>query len=60
MIPEQKLTERHICMLRTKDAVGQIRNAGLDAAKHRQAAAVIGQVGRDISREVGQGKRIRF
>ncbi len=42
------------------DAAGQIRNAGLDAAKLRQAAAVIAQVGREISREVGQGMRIRF
>ncbi len=38
----------------------RIRNAGLDAAKLRQAAAVIAQVGREISREVGQGMRIRF
>lgn len=42
------------------DAAGQIRSAGLDAAKLRQAAAVIAQVGREISREVGQGMRIRF
>jgi hypothetical protein len=42
------------------DAAGQMRNAGLDAAKLRQAAAVIAQVGREISREVGQGMRIRF
>ena len=42
------------------DAAGQVRNAGLDAAKLRQAAAVIAQVGREISREVGQGMRIRF
>ena len=42
------------------DAAGQIRNAGLDAAKLRQAAAVIAAVGREISREVGQGMRIRF
>jgi len=42
------------------DAAGQIRTAGLDAAKLRQAAAVITQVGREISREVGQGMRIRF
>src|SRR6266536_1056607 len=42
------------------DAAGQIRNAGLDAAKLRQAAAVIAQGGREISREVGQGMRIRF
>ena len=42
------------------DAASQIRNAGLDAAKLRQAAAVIAQVGREISREVGQGMRIRF
>jgi hypothetical protein len=42
------------------DAAGQIRNAGLEAAKLRQAAAVIAQVGREISREVGQGLRIRF
>ena len=41
-------------------ASGQMRNAGLEAAKLRQAAAVIGQVGREISREVGQGMRIRF
>ena len=40
------------------DASGQIRNAGLDAAKLRQAAAVIAQVGREISREVGQGMPI--
>jgi hypothetical protein len=42
------------------DAAGQIRSAGLDAAKLRQTAAVIAQVGREISREVGQGMRIRF
>ena len=42
------------------DAAGQIRSAGLEAAKLRQAAAVIAQVGREISREVGQGMRIRF
>ena len=42
------------------DAAGQIRSAGLEAAKLRQAAAVITQVGREISREVGQGMRIRF
>jgi len=42
------------------EAAGQIRNAGLEAAKLRQAAAVIAQVGREISREVGQGMRIRF
>ena len=42
------------------DAAGQIRNAGLEAAKLRQAAAVISAVGREISREVGQGMRMRF
>lgn len=42
------------------DAAGQVRTAGMDAAKLRQAAAVISQVGREISREVGQGMRIRF
>ncbi len=42
------------------DAAGQIKGAGLEAAKLRQAAAVIAQVGREISREVGQGMRIRF
>ena len=42
------------------DAAGQIRSAGFEAAKLRQAAAVISQVGREISREVGQGMRIRF
>ena len=42
------------------NAAGQIRSAGLDAAKLRQAAAVIAAVGREISREVGQGMRIRF
>ena len=42
------------------DAAGQIRNAGFEAAKLRQAAAVIAQVGREISREVRQGMRIRF
>jgi hypothetical protein len=42
------------------DAAGQMRNAGLEAAKLRQAAAVISAVGREISREVGQGMRIRF
>ncbi len=42
------------------DAAGQIRTAGLDAAKLRQAAAVISAVGREISREVGQGMRLRF
>jgi hypothetical protein len=42
------------------DAAGQIRNAGFEAAKLRQAAAVVAAVGREISREVGQGMRIRF
>lgn len=42
------------------EAAGQIQNAGLEAAKLRQAAAVIAAVGREISREVGQGMRIRF
>jgi hypothetical protein len=42
------------------DAAGQIRFAGFEAAKLRQAAAVIAAVGREISREVGQGMRIRF
>lgn len=42
------------------DAAGQIRSAGLEAAKLRQAAAVIAAVGREVSREVGQGMRIRF
>lgn len=37
------------------DAAGQIRSAGMEAAKLRQAAAVITHVGREISREVGQG-----
>ena len=42
------------------DAAGGIRTAGFEAAKLRQAAAVITAVGREISREVGQGMRIRF
>ena len=42
------------------DAAAQIRTGGLEAAKLRQAAAVIARVGREISREVGQGMRIRF
>src|SRR5437764_5520295 len=42
------------------DAAGQIRGAGLEAAKLRQVASVIALVGREISREVGQGMRIRF
>ena len=42
------------------DAAGQTRAAGLEAAQLRQAAAVIAAVGREISREVGQGMRIRF
>lgn len=42
------------------DAAGQVRSAGFEAAKLRQAAAVIAAVGREISREVGQGMRIRF
>jgi hypothetical protein len=42
------------------DAASQIRAAGMEAAKLRQAAAVIAAVGREISREVGQGMRIRF
>lgn len=37
------------------DAAGQIQSAGFEAAKLRQAAAVIASVGREISREVGQG-----
>ena len=42
------------------DAAGQIRAAGFEAAKLRQAAAVIAAVGREISKEVGQGMRVRF
>jgi hypothetical protein len=42
------------------DAALQTRDAGIEAAKLRQAAAVIAAVGREISREVGQGMRIRF
>jgi hypothetical protein len=42
------------------DAAGHVRSAGLEAAQLRQAAAVIAAVGREISREVGQGMRIRF
>jgi len=42
------------------EAAGQISTAGLEAATLRQAAAVIAAVGREISREVGQGMRIRF
>jgi len=42
------------------DAAGQVRSAGLEAAKLRQVASIITQVGREISREVGQGMRIRF
>jgi hypothetical protein len=42
------------------DAARQTRDAGLQAASLRQAAAVIAAVGREISREVGQGMRIRF
>lgn len=42
------------------DAAGHVRNAGLEAAKLRQAAAVIAQVGPEISWEVGLGMRIRF
>jgi hypothetical protein len=40
------------------DAAGQVRSAALDAAKLRQAATIIAAVGREISREVGQGMRI--
>ena len=42
------------------DAASQTRDAGIEAAKLRQAAAVIAAVGREISHEVGQGMRIRF
>jgi hypothetical protein len=42
------------------DAARQTRDAGLQAASLRQAAAMIAAVGREISREVGQGMRIRF
>jgi hypothetical protein len=42
------------------NAAGQVRDAGFEAAKLRQTAAVIAAVGREISREVGQGMRIRF
>lgn len=42
------------------DAASQVRGAGNEAAALRQAAAVIAAVGREISREVGQGMRIRF
>ena len=41
-------------------AAGQVQTAGMEAAKLRQAAAVIAAVGREISREVGQGMRMRF
>lgn len=42
------------------DAARQVRDAGFQSASLRQAAAVIAAVGREISREVGQGMRIRF
>ena len=42
------------------DAAGQTRAAGMEAASLRQAAAVIAAVGREISREVGQGMRMRL
>ena len=42
------------------DASIQTRDAGIQAASMRQAAAVIAAVGREISREVAQGMRIRF
>jgi hypothetical protein len=42
------------------NAAAQIRDAGFQSASLRQAAAVIAAVGREISREVGQGMRIRF
>src|SRR5216683_724365 len=42
------------------DAAKQIRDAGFQSASLRQAAAVVAAVGREISREVGQGMRIRF
>jgi hypothetical protein len=42
------------------DATSQTREAGMQAAALHQAAAVIAAVGREISREVGQGMRIRF
>jgi hypothetical protein len=42
------------------NAASQNRNAGLEAATLRQAAAVIAQVGSEISREVRQGMRVRF
>lgn len=42
------------------DAARQIRDAGFQSASLRQAAAVIAAVGREISREVGHGMRIRF
>jgi hypothetical protein len=41
-------------------AAGQTRDAGLQAASLRQAAAVIAAVGREIAREVGHGMRIRL
>jgi hypothetical protein len=57
---QQELEANKQVFVSQVDAAGQIRSAGLEAAKLRQAAAVIAQVGREISREVGQGMRIRF
>jgi hypothetical protein len=57
---QQELGANRQVYISQVDAAGQVRNAGLEAAKLRQAAAVIAQVGREISREVGQGMRIRF
>ncbi len=49
------VTRRYQYLQRRSD-----RNLQLAAAKLRQAATVIAAVGREISREVGQGMRIRF
>jgi hypothetical protein len=57
---QQELGANRTVYMTQVDAAGQVRGAGLEAAKLRQAAAVVAAVGREISREVGQGMRIRF
>lgn len=41
-------------------AAGEISDAGFKAAQLRQAVVMIAAVGREISRAVEQGMRIRF
>ncbi|MDQ3665451.1 MAG: hypothetical protein M3410_02420 [Acidobacteriota bacterium] len=55
VVPLDNANGPHSPVPEGQDDAGLIRSAGLEAAKLLQAAAVIAAVGREISREVGQG-----